>query len=84
MHDLDDFCSDQRILVEDSNTCGGEFVVYSLLEQFLRKNYKVVFVAAANSFPHYSTVLKKLVSVISTTFVRSCFQLHTLFQGINL
>ena len=51
---------DQRILVEDSNTCGGEFVIYSLLELFLRHQTKVVFIAASNSYPHYLAVMKKL------------------------
>ena len=47
-------------MVEESNGCGAEFVIYSLLELYLRNNYKVVFLAAANSFPHYNTVMKKL------------------------
>jgi len=66
---------DLKLLVEESNTCGNEFVIYSLLELFLRHNQKVVFVGAANTFHHYSSVLKKLVSSATTL---------TSSQGINL
>jgi len=31
-----------------------------VLELYLRNNYKVVLVAAANPFAHYSAVLKKI------------------------
>jgi archaellum biogenesis ATPase FlaH len=34
--------------------------VYSLLELFLRQNHKVIFIAAANTYPHYLSVMKKL------------------------
>ena len=45
--------SDLRIIVEESNTCGAEFVIYSLLELYMRRGYKVVFIASANSYAHY-------------------------------
>ncbi len=54
-----------KILVEDSNSCTGEFVIYSLIEMFLRRTStpgNVVFVAATQSFTHYNAVLKKIVS----------------------
>lgn len=51
---------DLRVLIEESNTCGGEFVLCSLLELLLRQNVKVVFVGVQNSFTHYAAVLKKL------------------------
>jgi len=54
-----------KILVEDSNSCTGEFVVYSLIEMFLRRTTtpgNVVFVGAAQSFSHYNAVLKKMVT----------------------
>jgi hypothetical protein len=38
--------------------------VLSLLELFIRANRKVVFVASANSYAHYSATLKKLVKSI--------------------
>ena len=43
----------KELLIEESNTCGGEFVIYSLLELFLRNQTKVIFVASANSYQHY-------------------------------
>ena len=48
------------MLIEESNSCGAEFVIYSVLEFYLRNNYKVVFLATANSFAHYNAVMKKL------------------------
>ena len=51
-----------RILIEDCNSASGDFVLYSLIELYLRSNSKVLFIGAANSFHHYSAVLKKLVS----------------------
>lgn len=51
---------DQRILVEESNTCSGEFLIHSLLELYLRNGYKVVLVSAANPYAHNAAVLKKL------------------------
>ena len=49
-----------KILVEDSNSCTGEFVIYSLIEMFLRRTStpgNVVFVAATQSFTHYNQTL---------------------------
>jgi hypothetical protein len=52
-----------KMIVEDSNTCSGDFVIYSLLELYLiNQNNSIVFIGASQSFSHYSAVLKKLVS----------------------
>jgi len=57
-----------KLLVEDSNACTGEFVLYSLLELFMRQqqasptDYGILFIGATQSFRHYSAVLKKMVS----------------------
>ena len=49
------------MLIEESNACSGDFVIYSLLDMYLRgKTNKVIFVASANSFHHYQAVMKKL------------------------
>jgi len=56
-----------KILIEDCNSASGDFVLYSLMELYLRSQAKVLFIGAANSFHHYSAVLKKLVSPITNT-----------------
>lgn len=53
---------DSTVLVEEGNYSQGDFVIYSLLELYLRCSEKVVFVASQQSFAHYSAVMKKLVS----------------------
>ncbi|CDW83780.1 elongator protein 6 [Stylonychia lemnae] len=61
---------DHKIIVEDSNACTGEFVIYSLLELYLRnQNNGVIFVAASQSFSHYQAVLKKLTMIDSSQLV---------------
>lgn len=65
------FSVDLRLLIEESNTAGGEFVVCSVLELFLRQSQKVVFVGAQNSFSHYEAILKKLVSFDSSLTCRA-------------
>ena len=49
-----------KILMEDCNACGGEFIIYSLLELYLRENTKVAFVASQHFYPHYLSVMKKM------------------------
>ena len=46
--------------MEESISCSAEFVIHSLIELYLRNDYKVVLVAAVNPFAHYAAVLKKL------------------------
>lgn len=58
--------SNLKLLIEDSNACTGEFVIYCVLELFLRRQTSpanVIFVGAMQSFSHYSAVLKKLVAI---------------------
>ena len=65
-HTIYDDPIDLKLLVEDSNACTGEFVIYSVLELFLRRQTSpanVIFVGAMQSFSHYSAVLKKLVGI---------------------
>jgi hypothetical protein len=50
-----------KVVVEDGSMQSGEFLVLSLLELFIRAQRKVVFVASANSYAHYSATIKKLV-----------------------
>lgn len=50
-----------KIIMEDSNQCTGEWLPLYLLESFLRDSKsRVVFVASQNSILHYQTVLKKI------------------------
>jgi hypothetical protein len=59
-----------KLLVEDSNSCTGEFMLYSLLELFMRQQqsatpdnaYGILFIGATQSFSHYAAVLKKMVA----------------------
>jgi hypothetical protein len=65
-HTISDSHIDLKLLIEDSNACTGEFVIYSVLELFLRRQTSpanVIFVGAMQSFSHYSAVLKKLVGI---------------------
>jgi Elongation complex protein 6 len=50
------------VLVEEGNFAQGDFVIYSLLELYLRSAHKVVFIASSQSFAHYAAVMKKLVA----------------------
>ena len=63
---------DLKLLIEDSNACTGEFVIYSVLELFLRRQTSpahVIFVGAMQSFSHYAAVLKKLVGILVSHFM---------------
>ena len=60
---------DLKIIIEDSSLHPGEFMVLSLLELFIRAQRKIVFVASANSFDHYSATMKKLVNTCPLTYV---------------
>jgi hypothetical protein len=56
-----------RLLLEDSNSCPGDFLTYSVLELFLRRQASpatVIFVGALQSYSHYQAVMKKLVSLL--------------------
>ena len=71
-HIIFDGYIDLKLLIEDSNACTGEFIIYSVLELFLRRQTSpanVIFVGAMQSFSHYSAVLKKLVG-INCVFMR--------------
>lgn len=50
------------MLVEEGNFAQGDFVIYSLLELYLRSANKVVFIGSSQSFAHYEAVMKKLVA----------------------
>ena len=50
-----------KVLIEDSNACSAEWVVYSLLEPYLRdETIKIIFVASQQFYSHYQTVFKKM------------------------
>ena len=41
-----EICLDAKILVEDSNSCTGEFIIYSLIEHQLRAGAELILIAA--------------------------------------
>ena len=59
--ELDPSKAGKKLLITDTTACTGEWLIYSLLEMYLRdSSSRVILVASDNSYSHLLAVMKKL------------------------